>query len=139
MMTFEEIWQKYDFTESELLSMGWQLPNDYVLNLNYYWELNPKNEIDEIATEDQPLKLILSSCIHLDVQFNPEINNSNSISPNLGTIVGWGRINSSSWLQNLSFSPDNWLHLFFDLGGENRIEILARSLSIQPSPILLAS
>lgn len=138
-MQFEQIWQEYDFTESELLSMGWQAPNNYILNLNYYWELNPKNETDEIATENQPLKLILSSCIHLDVQFNPEINDSNSIPLNLGTIVGWGRVQPSSWLKNLALSPNDWLHLFFDLGGENRIEILARSLDLQPSPVILAS
>jgi hypothetical protein len=28
-MNFEEIWQEYDFTEAELLSMGWQFPYNY--------------------------------------------------------------------------------------------------------------
>jgi hypothetical protein len=40
-MNFEKIWQQYDFTESELLSMGWQFPYNYILNFNYYWDLNP--------------------------------------------------------------------------------------------------
>lgn len=61
-MNFEEIRQEYDFTEAELLSMGWQFPYNYILNLNYYWELNPSNTTSEIATTEQPLKLILKSC-----------------------------------------------------------------------------
>ncbi len=70
-MNFEEVWQQYDFTESELLSMGWQFPYDYVLNLNYYWQLNPTNSTSEVATNDQFLNIILKTCIRLDVQLNP--------------------------------------------------------------------
>ncbi|OCR01305.1 hypothetical protein BCD67_12355 [Oscillatoriales cyanobacterium USR001] len=45
--------------------MGWQFPYNYILNLNYYWELNPTNTNSEIATTEQPLKIILKSCIRL--------------------------------------------------------------------------
>lgn len=53
-MKFEEIWQQYDFTESELLSMGWQLPGDYVLHLNYYWD-----ESGQVGDRARSLTLIL--------------------------------------------------------------------------------
>ena len=73
-MNFEEIWQKYDFTEAELISMGWQLPYNYILNLNYYWQLNSTNTFPEVATTDQPLKLILQSCIRLNIELDPNPN-----------------------------------------------------------------
>lgn len=130
-MNFEEIWQQYDFTESELLSMGWQFPYNYILNLNYYWELNSTNTNSEIATTEQPLKLILKSCIRLDIQLNSNPNDLERIPANLGTIIGWGKVNPSPWLENLSLSPDEWLHLFFDLGGNNKIEALCQSIVIE--------
>lgn len=111
--------------------MGWQFPYNYILNLNYYWELNPTNTTSEIATTEQPLKLILKSCIRLDIQFNSNPNELEQIPANLGTIIGWGKVTPSPWLENLSLSPDEWLHLFFDVGGNNKIEALCRSLVIE--------
>jgi hypothetical protein len=130
-MNFEEIWQQYDFTESELLSMGWQFPYNYILNLNYYWELNPTNTNSEIATTEQHLKLILKSCIRLDIQLNSNPNELEQIPANFGTITGWGKVTPSPWLENLSLSPDEWLHLFFDIGGNNKIEALCQSIVIE--------
>jgi len=130
-MNFEEIWQQYDFTESELLSMGWQFPYNYILNLNYYWELNPTNTTSEIATTEQHLKLILKSCIRLDIQLNSNPDDLEQIPANLGTVIGWGKVTPSPWLENLSLSPDEWLHLFFDLGGNNKIEALCQSIVIE--------
>lgn len=130
-MNFEEIWQQYDFTEAELLSMGWQFPYDYILNLNYYWELNPTNTNSEIATTAQPVKLILKSCIRLDIQLNSNPDHLERIPANLGTIIGWGKVTPSPWLENLSLSPHEWLHLFFDIGGNNKIEALCQSIVIE--------
>lgn len=130
-MNFEEIWQQYDFTEAELLSMGWQFPYNYILNLNYYWELNPTNTTSEIATTEQPLKLILKSCIRLDIQLKSNPNELEQIPANLGTIIGWGKVTPSPWLENLSLSPDEWLHLFFDIGGNNKIEALCQSIVVE--------
>jgi hypothetical protein len=130
-MNFEEIWQQYDFTESELLSMGWQFPYNYILNLNYYWELNPTNTTSEIATTEQHLKLILKSCIRLDIQLNSTPDDLEQIPANLGTVIGWGKVTPSPWLENLSLSPDEWLHLFFDIGGNNKIEALCQSIVIE--------
>ncbi|MEH2266491.1 hypothetical protein [Nostoc sp.] len=130
-MNFEEIWQQYDFTEAGLLSMGWQFPYNYILNLNYYWELNPNNTTSEISTTEQPLKLILKSCIRLDIQLNSNPNDLPEIPANLGTITGWGKVTPSPWIENLSLSPDEWLHLFFDIGGNNKIEVLCQSLVIE--------
>jgi hypothetical protein len=141
-MQFQEIWQQYDFTEAELLSMTWQPPNDYILNLNYYWELNSTGTEAEVATVDQPLKLLLRSCIRLDVQLNPHPDR-HSLSPtNLGTIVGWRQITPSPWIQNLGLPPENWFHLEFDIGGDNKIEALCRSLAVEqltPQPMALSS
>ena len=130
-MNFEEIWQQYDFTEAELLSMGWQFPYNYILNLNYYWELNPTNTNLEIASTEQPLKLILKSCIRLDIQLNSNPNELERIPANLGTIIGWGKVTPSPWLENLSLSPDQWLHLFFDIGVNNKIEAICQSIVIE--------
>lgn len=130
-MNFEEIWQKYDFTESELLSMEWQFPYNYILNLNYYWELNPTHTNSEIAATDQPLKVILKSCIRLDIQLNSNPNELKQIPTNLGTIIGWGKVTPSPWLENFSLSADEWLHLFFDIGGNNKIEALCQSIAIE--------
>jgi hypothetical protein len=130
-MNFEEIWQQYDFTEAELLSMGWQFPYNYILNLNYYWELNPGHKNSEIATTEQPLKLILKSCIRLDIQLKSNPKELEQIPANLGTIIGWGKVTPSPWLENLSLSPDQWLHLFFDIGGNNKIEALCQSIVIE--------
>ena len=130
-MNFEDIWQQYDFTEAELLSMGWEFPYNYVLNFNYYWELNPTNTNSEVATTEQPLKLILKSCIRLDIQFNSNPQNLDEVPANLGTIIGWGQVSPSPWIENLSLSPDEWLHLFFDLGGNNKIQALCQSLVIE--------
>jgi len=38
-MRFEEAWEQYDFTESEIISIGWEFPLSYVLKVNYYWDL----------------------------------------------------------------------------------------------------
>jgi len=130
-MNFEDIWQQYDFTESELLSMGWQFPYNYILNFNYYWDLNPTHSNSEIATTEQPLKLILKSCIRLDIQLNSNPDELERIPANLGTIIGWGKVTPSPWLENLSLSPDEWLHLFFDIGGNNKIEALCQSIVIE--------
>ncbi|MEA5619397.1 hypothetical protein VB711_16330 [Cronbergia sp. UHCC 0137] len=121
----------YDFTEAELLSMGWQFPHDYILNFNYYWELNPTNINSEIAATQQVLKVILKSCIRLDIQLNSNLNDLEGIPANLGTIIGWGKVTPSPWIENLSLSPDEWLHIFFDIGGNNKIEALCRSLIIE--------
>lgn len=131
-MQFEEIWQQYDFTEAELLSMTWHPPNDYILNLNYYWELNsPDDSEAEVATVDQPLQLLLHSCIRVNVQLNHH-HDGHSIAPtNLGTIVGWRQVTPSSWVKNLGLLPENWLHLEFDIGGDNKIEALCHSLSVE--------
>ncbi|VXD16580.1 conserved hypothetical protein [Planktothrix serta PCC 8927] len=131
MMNFEKIWQQYDFTESELLSMGLQLPYDYVLNINYYWQLNSNSTNTEIATTDQMFQLILKSCIHVDIQFNVNQDELNSIPTHLGTIVGWGRVIPSSWIQSQSLSEQEWLHLFFEIGGNNRIELVCKSLVVE--------
>ncbi|WP_083620468.1 hypothetical protein [Planktothrix serta] len=130
-MNFEKIWQQYDFTESELLSMGLQLPYDYVLNINYYWQLNSNSTNTEIATTDQMFQLILKSCIHVDIQFNVNQDELNSIPTHLGTIVGWGRVIPSSWIQSQSLSEQEWLHLFFEIGGNNRIELVCKSLVVE--------
>ncbi|MCL1464043.1 hypothetical protein [Argonema galeatum] len=130
-MNFEEIWQEYDFTEAELLSMGWQLPNDYILNFNYYWQLKPNNTSLRVASADQPLNLILKSCIRLDVKLNPNADFIDKLPANLGTIIGWGKITPSPWLENLCLPPQEWIHLFFDIGGDNRIEAVCRGMTIE--------
>lgn len=127
-MNFAEIWQKYDFTEAELLSMTWQPPKDYILNLNYYWELNSTGTVAEVATVDQPLKLVLVSCIRLQVQLIPEMQTG---APTMGTIVGWGQVSPSPWIKNLGLLSEDWLHLEFDIGGDNKIEALCRSLKVE--------
>ncbi|WP_199247116.1 hypothetical protein [[Phormidium] sp. ETS-05] len=130
-MQFHKIWQEYDFTEAELLSMGWEFPYDYVLNLNYYWELNPKGNDAEVASVEQPLKLILKSCIRLDVKLNPNPLGQTEPLPNLGTIVGWGQVTPSPWLESLSLPESEWIHVFFDIGGNNKIEALARAIGVE--------
>lgn len=130
-MNFEKIWQQYDFTESELLSMGLVAPYDYVLNINYYWQLNSNSTNTEIATTDQLFQIILKSCIHVDIQFNVNQDELNSIPTHLGTIVGWGRVIPSSWIQSQSLSEQEWLHLFFEIGGNNRIELVCKSLVVE--------
>ncbi len=130
-MNFTEIWQKYDFTEAELLSMNWQFPNNYILNLNYYWELDSSEA--EVATVDQPLKVTLVSCTHLQIEFSPQIGLVANVTSakNLGTIVGWRQVTPSSWIDNLGLSPENWLHLEFNIGKGNKIEAICRSLTVE--------
>ncbi len=181
-MQFEEVWQHYDFTEAELLSMVvqrpnntslWlpdeiQYPNDYVhalnnpdwlvlhmkfgrkqrhllrsylapedrplkfiLILNYYWDLNSTSTSSKVATEDRPLILILESCLHANVRLNIHSVEPSQPLANLGTIIGWGQIEPSPWLQTHSLSESEWMHLYFDIGGNNRIEAICRSLSIE--------
>ena len=130
-MNFQQIWQQYDFTESELLSMGWQFPYDYVLNLNYYWRTNSTNYTSEVATNDQFLNIILKTCIRLDVQLNPNPDELDRKPANLGTIVGWEQVTPSPWLENLSLSPNELLHLLFEIGGNNKIEAVCRSLVVE--------
>lgn len=130
-MQFEEIWQQYDFTEAELLSMTWEPPNDYILNLNYYWELNSSDSAGSVATVDQPLKLLLHSCIRLDVQLNPHLDRHSESATHLGTIIGWRQITPSLWIENLGLPSENWLHLEFDIGGDNKIEALCHSLTVE--------
>jgi hypothetical protein len=72
-MNFAETWQQYDFTEAELLSITWQPPNHCILHLNYYWELNSTDATTEVAATDQPLQLVLYSCIRLEVQFSEKL------------------------------------------------------------------
>ena len=127
-MNFAEIWQQYDFTEAELLSITWQPPQNCILNLNYYWELNSNDTAAEVATVDQPLKLLLVSCIRLEVQFLPEMPARGAT---MGTIVGWGRVTPSPWIENLGLPQEGWLHLEFDIGGDNKIEALCRSLKVE--------
>jgi hypothetical protein len=67
----------------------------------------------------------------LDIQLNPNPDDFNQIPTNLGTIIGWGKVNPSPWIENLSLSPDEWLHLFFDIGTHNKIEALCHSLVIE--------
>lgn len=130
-MNFTEIWQKYDFTEAELLSMNWQFPNNYILNLNYYWELDSSEA--EVATVDQLLKVTLVSCTHLQIEFLPQIDLVANVTSakNLGTIVGWRQVTPSSWIDNLGLSPENWLHLEFNIGKGNKIEAICRSLKVE--------
>jgi len=130
-MNFAEIWQQYDFTEAELLSITWQPPQDCILNLNYYWELNSTDTAAEVATVDQPLKLALVSCIRLEVQFLPEMLPVRGAHPTMGTVVGWGRVTPSPWIEELDLPPADWLHLEFDVGGDNKIEALCRSLKVE--------
>lgn len=127
-MNFAEIWQQYDFTEAELLSIAWQPPQDCILNLNYYWELNSTDTAAEVATVDQPLKLVLVSCIRLEVKFLPEMPPQGAT---MGTVIGWGRVTPSPWIENLGLPPADWLHLEFDIGGDNKIEALCRSLKVE--------
>ena len=79
----------------------------------------------------QPLKLILKSCIRLDLQLYPTPDHLEPSPANLGTIIGWGKVIPSPWLEDLSLSPNDWLHLFFDIGANNKIEVLCRSLVIE--------
>lgn len=46
-------------------------------------------------------------------------------------MVGWGQITPSPWLENLSLPASDWTHLFFEIGGNNKIEAVMRSLSIE--------
>jgi hypothetical protein len=59
---------------------------------------------------------------------------------NLGTIISWGKVSPYPWIENLSLDSDEWLHLFFDIGGNNKIEALCQSIVIdkltQPSLVL---
>ncbi|MFP4219409.1 MAG: hypothetical protein ACLFM4_06105 [Phormidium sp.] len=130
-MQFDEVWQQYDFTEAELLGMGWQLPYNYVLHLNYYWDLNNPETTADVASVDQPIKLILNGCIHLDIQMQLTLNSETQPPAHLGTIVGWGQVTPSPWLAQRSLAASEWMHLFFDIGGNHKIEAIARSLSIE--------
>jgi len=49
-MRFEEAWEQYDFTESEIMSMSWEIPLNYVLKVNYYWNLTSENQPGQGAT-----------------------------------------------------------------------------------------
>jgi hypothetical protein len=96
----------------------------------------------EVATTDQFFNIILKTCIRLDVQLNPNPDELNQKPTNLGTIVGWGQVAPSPWLENLSLSPNEWLHLFLDIGGNNKIEAVCRSLVIEQlvkQPLALSS
>jgi hypothetical protein len=59
-----------------------------------------------------------------------------------GTIVGWEQVTPSAWLENLSLSSNEWLHLLFEIGGNNKIEAVCRSLVIEQlatQPLALSS
>jgi len=111
--------------------MGWQFSYNYILNLNYYWERNLSHKDSEFFTPEQPLILLLKSCILLDIKLNSNLNELERIPANIGTIIGWDKVNPSPGLENLSLSPDEWLHLFFDIGGNNKIEALCQSIVIK--------
>lgn len=131
-MNFEQIWQQYDFTEAELLNMGWQLPGDYVLHLNYYWD-----EWGQVSDRDRPLTVILLDCTRLTVQLNPTRPKSGYQS-HLGTIVGWGLVTPSEWLLPQKVAEDLWLHLRFEIGSDSFIEALCRSLAVQQQEFALS-
>ncbi|MBC6477494.1 MAG: hypothetical protein GDA56_06585 [Hormoscilla sp. GM7CHS1pb] len=76
--------------------MGWQLPGDYVLHLNYYWD-----EWGQVSDRSRPLTVILLDCTRLTVQLNPTRPKSGYQS-HLGTIVGWGLVTPSEWLRSFS-------------------------------------
>lgn len=58
----------------------------------------------------------------------------------MGTIVGWGQVTPSPWIENLGLPAADWLHLEFEIGGDNKIKALCRSLKVEQltvrSPIL---
>jgi len=127
-MNFEQVWQQYDFTEAELLNMGWRLPGDYVLHLNYYWD-----EWGQVSDRDRLLTVILQECTHLNVQLNPTRPKPGSTPSHLGTIVGWGLVTPSEWLLCQQLAATEWLHLRFQIGSDSFIEALCRSLAVQQS------
>jgi hypothetical protein len=129
-MQFEDIWQRYDLTEAELTGMEWRSPLQYVLHVNYYWDLADPDGSAQVATEDQPVEIVLEACTQLNVHFDQAAAQQTAPS-NFGTIVGWGRVDASPWLQAAQLTPSEWLHLFFQIGGGSRIEALCRSISVR--------
>jgi hypothetical protein len=129
-MMFEEVWNKYDFTESDILNMEWQLPLKYVLHLNYYWDLSSSEQYPPPAQKEQQVIVILENCIYLNASFPSPAATFADIS-NFGTIVGWELITPSELLQNLQLSPKEWSHIFFQIGTIGKIETVCRSLIVQ--------
>lgn len=129
-MQFEDAWQQYDLTESELLRMEWRSPLHYVLHVNYYWNLDATHAAEQVASEDQPLDIVLQDCIRLHVEFGGVVPGQTEYT-SFGTIVGWGRVEPSPWLQALKLPSAEWLHLFFQIGTSSRVEVLCHSIAIQ--------
>ena len=137
-MEFAELYNRYDFTESDVLRMEWRLPTDYVLHLNYYWNnLYTEEEISQttVAVQDQPIKLILETCTYIKTRFflsKATIDSSEtSQAPYFGVIFGWGEITSSELIQELELSPNEWIHIFFDFGLPHTVEAVCKSLRIE--------
>ena len=140
-MRFEEVWEQYDFTESEIISIGWEFPLSYVLKVNYYWDLTSENQPGQgatVAADDQWLSLVLQDCIRL---YFDSANNIKSLAllstdvdfirpANFGTIVGWGVVTPSPWLEELGLTPNEWSHIFFH-GANGKTEVLCRSLMVR--------
>lgn len=126
-MDFQQAWQRYDFTESEILAMRWANATDYVLELNYYWELGAKPSRGP-APHDQPVTVTLQNCVMLLVDYGAAVQPLSSA--NFGTIVGWGRVDPSPWITQHAADGQGWLHLFFQIGATDRIEMVCRGLDV---------
>jgi hypothetical protein len=87
-MQFEELWTTCDFTEAEIIEMGWQRPFVYMLRLNYYWASDPHHTARP-APEDRYLTLAFHSCTRLEIIFHVD---EWTTPPHYGTIVGWERV-----------------------------------------------
>jgi len=140
-MRFEEAWEQYDFTESEIISIGWDFPLSYVLKVNYYWDLTSESQPGQgatVATDDQWLSLVLQNCIRLYFESAKNIESLALLSTdvdfirpaNFGTIVGWGLVTPSPWLEELGLTPNEWSHIFFH-GANGKMEVLCRSLFVR--------
>ena len=141
-MRFEEAWEQYDFSESEIISMFWEIPLNYVLKVNYYWDLTSESlpgQVATVATDDQWLSLVLQDCIRLYFDGATKIESLALLSTdvdfirpaNFGTIVGWGLVTPSPWLEELRLTPEEWSHIFFQIGANGKIEVLCRSLIVR--------
>lgn len=129
MMTFEQVWARYDFTESVIVGMRWETPLTYVLHLNYYWSLQRAGDPSRPAPHDQYVQVLLRDCVRLSLSFTTP--RSAGSAHHFGTITGWERIRSSTWIDTAP-DPATWLHLTFYVGSADRIEALCRSIDVQP-------
>jgi len=91
-----------------------------------------------VATNDQWLSLVLQDCIRLysdsatNIESLPLLSTDvDFIRPaNFGTIVGWGLVTPSPWLEELGLTPNEWSHIFFH-GANGKMEVLCRSLFVR--------